>query len=210
MCNGESPRDQNNCKNDMKKIPTLFRREFSEGRVKIVYDEVTSGLEWVLKGEGQATVKIDGSCCAIMGGEFYRRYDAKRGKVPPAGAIPCCDPDPITGHWPHWLKVDPLNGADNWHLAAYYNAGGRLLGDGTYEAIGPHFQSNPHHLAFDILEKHGIRFIKNLDRSFEGIRRYLSENEIEGIVFWKNGEPQCKIKRSDFGFKWPVAVERKI
>ena len=34
-------------------------------------------------------------------------------------------------------------------------------------------------------------------------------NEI-GIVFWKDGEPRCKIKRSDFGFKWPVAVERKI
>ena len=21
-------------------------------------------------------------------------------------------------------------------------------------------------------------------------------------VFWKDGEPRCKIKRSDFGFKW--------
>ena len=24
----------------------------------------------------------------------------------------------------------------------------------------------------------------------------------EGIVFWKDGEPRCKIKRSDFGFTW--------
>lgn len=24
----------------------------------------------------------------------------------------------------------------------------------------------------------------------------------EGIVFWKDGQPQCKIKRSDFGFPW--------
>lgn len=31
---------------------------------------------------------------------------------------------------------------------------------------------------------------------------YLSEHYIEGIVFWKDGEPKCKIKRSDFGFKW--------
>lgn len=25
---------------------------------------------------------------------------------------------------------------------------------------------------------------------------------MEGIVFWKDGEPKCKIKRSDFGFPW--------
>lgn len=37
---------------------------------------------------------------------------------------------------------------------------------------------------------------------FEGIRDYLKEHYIEGIVFWKDGEPRCKIKRSDFGFEW--------
>ena len=49
-------------------------------------------------------------------------------------------------------------------------------------------------------------FITVLDvpRTFEGLRDYLEQHEIEGIVFWKDGEPQCKIKRSDFGFKWPV------
>ena len=31
---------------------------------------------------------------------------------------------------------------------------------------------------------------------------YLKEHYIEGIVFWKDGEPGCKIKRSDFGFEW--------
>ena len=37
----------------------------------------------------------------------------------------------------------------------------------------------------------------------EGLREYLRTHNIEGLVFWKDGEPQCKIKRSDFGFKWP-------
>ena len=23
------------------------------------------------------------------------------------------------------------------------------------------------------------------------------------VVFWKDGRPQCKIKRKDFGLKWP-------
>ena len=36
------------------------------------------------------------------------------------------------------------------------------------------------------------------------IKEYLRTHAIEGLVFWKDGEPQCKIKRSDFGFKWPV------
>lgn len=31
---------------------------------------------------------------------------------------------------------------------------------------------------------------------------------LEGIVFWKDGQPQCKIKRTDFGFSWPVVKEQ--
>ena len=34
--------------------------------------------------------------------------------------------------------------------------------------------------------------------------RYEKDPNEEGIVFWKDGEPQCKIKRSDFGFEWPI------
>ena len=30
---------------------------------------------------------------------------------------------------------------------------------------------------------------------------------MEGIVFWHEGAPLCKIKRSDFGFKWPVTQD---
>lgn len=187
----------------MKKMPTLFKRIYDGNRVKGIIDEVLPGMEWVLAGEGLATVKIDGTCCAIIGGKFHRRYDAKRGRKPPAGAIPCCDPDPTTGHWPHWLPVDSKDRGSNWHLAAYYNVGGIWLPDGTYEAIGPHFQNNPYALTYDILEKHGNRIIKDAPRSFDGLCEYLRVHNIEGIVFWKDGEPRCKIKRSDFGFKWP-------
>ena len=31
---------------------------------------------------------------------------------------------------------------------------------------------------------------------------YLEKHNIEGIVFWNDGQPQCKIKRSNFGFPW--------
>jgi hypothetical protein len=55
----------------------------------------------------------------------------------------------------------------------------------------------------DMLVRHGLVRL-SVDRTFNGLRDYLEQHEIEGIVFWKDGEPQCKIKRSDFGFKWPV------
>ena len=74
--------------------------------------------------------------------------------------------------------------------------------EGTYEAIGPHFRANPYELEKDMIEKHGIRVLPDVPRDFEGIRDYLEKHNIEGIVFWKDGQPRCKIKRSDFGFPW--------
>jgi hypothetical protein len=183
----------------MKKIPTLFERQFECGKVVGITSNVKEGLEWVLEGKGIATEKIDGSCCAIINGTFYKRYDAKKGKTPPEGAIPCCEADPITGHHPHWVAVDENKPADKWFVNAYKNTPD--IQDGTYEAIGPHFQGNPHDLSDDILEPHGVKHIE-VERTFEGIMQYLADHYIEGIVFWLDGEPRCKIKRSDFGFAW--------
>ena len=197
----------------MKKIPTLFVREFENHRVVKVLPEVTPGFEWVLEGEGTPTVKIDGACCAIIDGKFYKRYDAKlkkngQRKLPPIGSIPCDNPDPVTGHWPHWVLVDENNPSDNWFVEAleYSEAldGDFKLPDGTYEAVGKHFNGNPYGIQEDLLIRHGEQVIDYLDRSFEGIREYLNNHLIEGIVFWKDGKPQCKIKRSDFGFEWPI------
>ncbi len=185
----------------MKKIPTLFEREFINKHDFILKDKVIPGVEWVLKGEGIATIKIDGSCTAIIDGKFYKRYDAKAGKNPPQGAIPCCEKDPITGHWPHWVEVNPLEKGDKWYYQAYLNAGGTTLKDGTYEAIGPHFQRNPYNLEEDTLEKHGTKVV-DVERTFEGIKKYLEDHYIEGLVFWKDDAPQCKIKRRDFGLPW--------
>lgn len=186
----------------MKKIPTLFKREFLDHKVVKILPEVTPGFEWVLKGEGVATLKIDGSCCAVINGEFYKRYDAKAGKTPPAGAIPCQDaPDPVTGHWPHWVKLDKNNPADKWFFEAFHRW---PLPDGTYEAFGPHFQGNPYHCFTDAVYRHGSVPIPEFPRDFESMRYYLATHDIEGVVFWKDGTPRCKIKRTDFGLKWPV------
>ena len=183
----------------MKKIPTLFVRTFENHKVVGITNEITAGCEEAFL-HGDATLKIDGSCCAIIGGELYKRYDAKNGKKPPVGAIPCCEADPITGHHPHWVKVEDTP-ENKWFVNAYNNTPERK--DGTYEAIGVHFQGNPYGLCDDILQPHGTEKV-DVPRTFDGIKTFLSVYEIEGLVFWLNGEPVCKIKRTDFGLPWPV------
>lgn len=187
----------------MKKIPTLFERQFDGHKIVGILPNLTGDFEWILNGEGIATVKWDGSCCAIIDGKFYVRYDAKNGKPVPEGAIKCQEePDPITGHLPCWLPYDRNNSGQKWFGEAYFNkADAWGLADGTYEAIGKHFNGNMYNLDYDTLVPHGKDIIE-VPRTFEGIRDYLKDNFIEGIVFWKDGEPKCKIKRTDFGFSW--------
>ena len=193
----------------MKKIPTLFKREFEGHNIVRVLPEVIEGMEWVLEGEGDATVKYDGSCCAVIDGKFYLRYDAKNGKPIPENAIKCQEEaDPITGHLPCWIPYDENNPSHKWFGKAYekYKEVTKrfddFLDDGTYEAIGLHFNGNMYHMDDDVLIMHGQDIIEDCPRTFEGIREYLRDHYIEGIVFWKDGEPKCKIKRTDFGFEW--------
>ena len=186
----------------MKKIPTLFERIYENHKVVGITENITEGCEEAFK-KGIATVKWDGSCTAIINGEFYRRFDAKKGKKPPAGAIPCQEEaDPITGHFPHWVKVDMHNPADKWYVDAFKNyTATHPVKDGTYEAIGVHFQGNPYDDEIDTLIPHGKEIVE-VERTFEGVRDYLEHHFLEGIVFWYEGKPVCKIKRSDFGFEW--------
>lgn len=189
----------------MKKIPTLFTRVFENHRIVDILPEITPGCEEAFL-MGQATVKVDGACCAVIDGAFYKRYDAKKGKKPPANAIPCCDPDPVTGHWPHWVEVDPSNPSDRWFVKAkdcWESQSDMSLPNGTYEAVGPHFNGNPYGLDNDILERHGEDEVV-VKRDFDSIKLWLNNHKQEGLVFWLNGEPVCKIKRTDFGLKWPV------
>lgn len=191
----------------MRKIPTLFTRVFENHKIVDILPQITPGCEEAFMN-GKATVKFDGSCCAVIDGHFYKRYDAKQGKTPPAGAIPCCNPDPVTGHWPHWVEVDVNNSGDKWFKEAaknYVIDSCRVaeIEPGTYEAVGPHFNANPHNLGADTLIPHGAIKV-DVKRDFDSIKEWLDIHNEEGLVFWLDGKPVCKIKRSDFGMKWPV------
>ena len=106
---------------------------------------------------------------------------------------------------PCWVKCDRDNPADKWFWEAYDNfirIHEYKPDNGTFEAVGVHFQGNPYNMEIDQLLPHGNLIITRMERTYEGIKKYLVKNYIEGIVFWKDGEPRCKIKRSDFGYEW--------
>lgn len=185
----------------MKKMKTLFKRQFENHEIEKCLDEVEPECQWVLAGEGWATEKMDGACCLIQDGKIYRRYDYKQGRILPQGAIPCQDkPDPITGHFPHWVLCTEDDGNSKYYLEAFNKQ--KELEDGTYELIGKHINANPYNLEEDILVKHGANIFENVPRNYEGIKHFLKEHYIEGIVFYRENGEMCKIKRSDFNFEW--------
>lgn len=193
----------------MKKIPTLFVRTFEGHKITSVQPIFTSAQCEAAFKDGLATIKMDGACCAIINGQLYKRYDFKRGcgKNLPDGALYCQpEPDRVTGHWPFWVPCDRNNPADKHFFAAmeeYKLLPEETLEDWTYEAIGPHFNGNPYKLTFDTLTKHGVRIVQ-VPRTFEAVKEWLESHYAEGLVFWLNGEPVCKIKRTDFGLAWPI------
>lgn len=188
----------------MKKIPSVFKRDYTGTR--LIYNEVVPGSEWVLAGEGVATAKWDGTCCKVEGGKLYKRYDAKQGKTPPHGFIPSQDPDPVTGHWPGWLEVEPASPENRWHVEAWEReklAKNDTWMNATYELIGPKIQGNPHGYQYHCLVQHG-QPTAEVERTFEGIKAFLSAFLWEGIVFWHPDGRMAKVKRKDYGLPWPI------
>lgn len=179
----------------MKKIISLFQRNYDTDHK--VRDEVVPGAEWVITGEGVATRKYDGTCCQILSGTLYKRYEAK--KAPPEGFIPAQDPDPITGHHVGWLPCDRNNPADKYHFEAFDICIDKS--DGTFELLGPKIQGNPEGFPVHILFRHANadEFL-DCPRDFEGIKAFLKDRPIEGIVFHHPDGRMVKIKKRDFKY----------
>jgi len=176
----------------MEKIISLFKRDYEGNR--LVINEIVEGAEWVVNGEGIATRKLDGTCCKIENGKLYKRYDAKNGKKPPVGFQPAQAPDPITGHWPGWL---PVNEHDKWHNEAM----NYQIPNGTYELCGPKIQSNPENLSGHYLIPHGKEIISDAPRTFDELKEWFIDKDIEGIVWHHIDGRMVKIKKKDFGYK---------
>lgn len=204
----------------MKKIPNLFERDWNGNKSRVLpVLHKDADVEWVLRGEGVPTVKWDGSAVMVRAGELFVRYDAKRGKTPPAGFEPCQEKDPVSGHQPGWIPAAG-NPAASWHRDAFINSGGAALPDGTYEACGPQLQTNPYKLPRNILIRHGadpltgvVRQYTDADDAFFGLQDLLMKfgykhsempetMTIEGIVWHHPDGRMVKVLASDLGLPW--------
>ena len=193
----------------MKKIPTIFKKNPNDlGRV------IESPL---MEGIHHFKIKIDGTACAIIEGKPFKRFGAKlfkrkRGKIItktleqvrkelPDEAIPCQEPDKLSGHFPHWIPILENDPSSKYLLEGFNLLEEKL--DGTYECIGERIQRNPHKIEGHKWIPHfsDKLIIEVPDTSFEGFRKFLEEFPYEGLVAYdKNNQPIGKIRRSDYGF----------
>ena len=182
----------------MKKISTLFVKD--PNNLARVVNKLNTENAWVMNGEAIATRKFDGTSAAIINGELFKRFDAKKGRAIPANAIPCQEADVVSGHHPHWLKCDRTKKEDKFFFEGFDNL--ETIIDGTFELCGPKVQGNPEKLEKHTLVKHGCEVFDFLSFDFDDLEKFLSENDIEGIVFHHiSDERMCKLRKSDFGIK---------
>ena len=185
----------------MQKIVSLFQRNYDGDRR--VRNEVVASAEWVLRGEGVATRKWDGTCCLVRGGGLFKRYEVKPGGRPPPDFEPATDVDPNTGKRQGWVPVGD-GPSDRYHreaLQALAAASGGPPPDGTYELCGPRVQGNPDRAATHVLIPHGRDPLPDAPRDYAGLREFLRTRDIEGVVWHHPDGRMVKIKAKDFGIK---------
>lgn len=177
----------------MKKIPTIFLRNHENMRE--ILPEHHQDCGWVFAGEGVPTRKYDGTCCRIKDGEIWKRREIKQGKLQPDG-FELANYDKVTGKTIGWMLANDEK-QDRWHIEAF---GDRNLPDETYELCGPKIQGNPEKFETHVLVAHSeATQYENIERTFNGIRDFLENMDIEGLVFHHEDGRMAKIKKRDYG-----------
>lgn len=183
----------------MKKIISLFKRDY-EGNRQVI-NEVVPGAEWVINGEGVATKKYDGTCCMVEDGKLYKRFEVKSGGTPPYGFRPANDIDPNTGKQQGWVEVGNGN-EDRWYREAVGGDPDHVdMKDGTYELLGPKVQGNPENENRHLLQSHDNAEELDAPRTFDELKEWFKDKDIEGIVWHHSDGRMVKIKKKDFGLR---------
>lgn len=179
----------------MNKIPTIFVRDMSK-QPALVTPEWVKGCEWVRDGEGHATCKYDGTSCLVRDGKLYKRRELRPGdKAPPD--FESAGTDENTGKTVGWVPVGE-GPDDKYHREAFTGT----EEPGTYELMGPKVQGNKSNFAAHVLIRHLTVEQFDAPRDFEGLKAWLAEHKIEGLVWHHRDGRMAKIKRRDFGLKW--------
>jgi hypothetical protein len=184
----------------MKKIPTIFKRD--DKNAGLVTTEINPLADWVFKGEGIATRKYDGTCCAIINGLFYARREYKPGTIVFDNTFIETDRDLITGKVFGWVLVTDEPQFKYHKLGLENTYSSDILLDGTYELVGPKVQGNAENKKEHILINHSLADVfENCPRTFDGLKLFLEPLDIEGIVFHHPDGRMAKIKKRDFGLR---------
>jgi hypothetical protein len=209
----------------MKKIKTLYKLDSYNNHLAI--DEVLEGSEWVIKGEGDPYLKLNGTCCAVINGVYYKRFTAKNNvalqtAIANKGFIlvqtviankGVLSKTHSNAAYIGWVPVTAEKN-DVHHMRGFDNLKREAdVRDGTYELIGKNIQGNDYKLDDTILVNHKDLIIKDkIPTDFEGLKSFLEYFTTvdkcviryngympEGIV-WHNGDNMVKIRRSDFRY----------
>ena len=180
----------------MKKILTIFKRDFNNGAR--IMDELVVDLSGT-----HATEKLDGTNIRLtIRNHILVRVEKRR------------NPDKIQKHKgikePWYIDADEYSPGDKYIWEAARNTDISKMPDGewSYEAVGPKIQGNP----LNLKEHKGIYFkddatiFGNVPTNYDDLHSWLLGAEsgngnncgIEGIVWWKNNKPIGKIKLKDF------------
>lgn len=182
----------------MNKIPTIFVRDMSK-QPALVTPEWVPGCEWVRDGEGIATQKYDGTSCLVRDGKLYKRRELRQGDVAPQD-FESLGTDENTGKTVGWVPVGD-GSEDRWHREAFTSV--PEWPNGTYELVGPKIQGNKDGYSTHTLVSHARAApMHDAPRDFDGLRAWLAEHRVEGLVWHNHDGRMAKIKRRDFGLKW--------
>jgi hypothetical protein len=180
----------------MRKIPTMFERdETIKGHP--VKNVLKTECQWVADGLGVATRKLDGTNVCVHGGVLMKRQKPTDGDYDEASYVECERGDPADKYL--WEAFDLLAKEHRYVIDTFWPA------DGIYEAVGPKIQGNPEkyteHTLVKVVPYSVGLILDGVPRNFDGLRAYLSDKDIEGIVFHGPEGKFAKIKKRDFGLK---------
>lgn len=178
----------------MQKIPTLFVRD----EAGLVTPEITPGTEWVVAGEGVPTRKMDGAHVRVtVQGGLRVKLERRRN---PSKA------ERAAGAEPGYVDLVEGDPADKHLLAAVDATDFTGWPDGAWpcEAVGPKIRDGADDLPAGLYAfTRAPEPLPDGPRTFDALRAYLEHARFEGIVWHHPDGRMAKLKRRDFGFRWP-------
>ncbi len=213
----------------MKKIPTLFVRDFTTG---FVIPEIMPGCEWVMEKTWPAHRKYDGTCVGLfltvngevrindgvgsheinskdqIGERWMARREVKQGHEFPDD-FEIEQFDPTTKKTYGW---EPIEQSPFYKFVQEAEAKLEHRYLGTYELCGPKINGNPENFKEHTLVHHwGTELISNVlvldihemsvKDAYEALKATFEYMPIEGVVWYGYTHGMAKLKRKDFNYE---------